>query len=151
MQFHPHACTQIFAVVEAGGTQFKVTPDDIFFVTGLHDRTDINDVLELPGVLLLGSRCQTIIGRPYVPGASVIVAVEEHFKDGKVHVFKRKARKRYRRYSTARQHLTTLRVLEVRGIQPAKEDVHDKGNVALPITFVESSSEAENDKELGNT
>jgi len=135
-------------VVEAGGTQFKVTPDDILFVTGLHDRSDVNDVLELPGVLLLGSRCQTIIGRPYVPGASVIVAVEEHFKDGKVHVFKKKARKRYRKYSTARQYLTTLRVLEVRGIQPAKEDASNNEKAALPIMLIETSSPEE---EQGNT
>lgn len=40
---------------------------------------------------------QTLIGRPYIPGATVLVAVEEHFRDGKVHVFKRQPRKRYRK------------------------------------------------------
>ncbi len=113
---------KVFAVVELGGTQFKVTPDDVFFVSTLHG-TDVNDVLELSGVMLLGSRGQTVIGRPYVPGASVLVAVEEHFRDGKVHVFKRNPRKRYRKYMTTRPHLTTLRVLEVRGIEPAPGDL----------------------------
>lgn len=128
-----HGPVQVFAVVEAGGTQFKVTTDDVFFITGLHGLTDVNDVLELPGVLLLGSRCQTIIGRPYIPGASVIVAVEEHFRDGKVHVFKRQPRKRYRKYKTARQHLTTLRVLGIRGIEPASGD--EVAQNALPIAW----------------
>jgi ribosomal protein L21 len=50
--------------------------------------TDINDVLSLGRVLLLGSRSETVVGRPYVPGASVLVAVEEHFKDGKVRAAK---------------------------------------------------------------
>ena len=51
---------QVFAVVEAGGTQFKVTTDDVFFITGLHGLTDVNDVLELPGVLLLGPASEAL-------------------------------------------------------------------------------------------
>jgi hypothetical protein len=38
---------------------------------------------------------ETVIGRPYLPGSAVVAAVEEHFKDAKVYVFKKKKRKRY--------------------------------------------------------
>lgn len=48
-------------------------------------------------VLLLGSKTETIIGRPSVEGASVIAAVEEQFLDGKVLVFKKRRRKNSRR------------------------------------------------------
>ena len=61
----------------------QVTPDDIIFVNQMPG-VEVNEVLSLGRVMLLGSRAQTVIGRPYVPGASVIVAVEEHFRDGKV-------------------------------------------------------------------
>ena len=103
----------LFAAVEIAGTQFKVTVDDIIFINQLPG-CDINDVLELDRVMLLGSREKTVIGRPYVPNASVLVAVEEHFRDGKVHIFKKRRRKRHRVYKTTRSHLMTLRVLAVR-------------------------------------
>ncbi len=46
-------------------------------------------VLALERVLLVADRSETHIGRPYVgAGARVLAAVEEHFKDGKVHVFR---------------------------------------------------------------
>ncbi|GLC41983.1 hypothetical protein PLESTB_001055300 [Pleodorina starrii] len=110
-----------FAVVELAGSQFKVTTDDIIFVNQL-DGVDVNDVLALDRVMLLGSRSETIVGRPYVPGATVLATVEEHFRDGKVHVFKKKRRKRYTKYQAPRANLTTLRILQVRGILPAAGD-----------------------------
>ncbi|KXZ54233.1 hypothetical protein GPECTOR_5g324 [Gonium pectorale] len=112
---------RVFAVVALAGTQFKVTTDDIIFVNQLPN-VEVNDVLALDRVLLLGSRAQTIVGRPVVPGATVLAAVEEHFRDGKVHVFKTKKRKRYRKYQGPRPNMTTLRILQVRGIDPAPGD-----------------------------
>ena len=66
---------QVFAVVEVGGTQFKVTPDDVIVTEKLRG-ADVNDTLSLPRVLLLGSEEATVIGRPYIPGAYVTAAVE---------------------------------------------------------------------------
>ena len=66
-----------------------MTPDDIIFVNQM-PVVEVNEVISLGRVMLLGSRAQTVIGRPYVPGASVIVAVEEHFRDGKVRGVHRK-------------------------------------------------------------
>lgn len=65
----------VFAVVEVGGTQYKVTPNDVIVVEKLAD-VDVNDTLALRRVLLLGSAAETLIGRPYVPGAEVTAAVE---------------------------------------------------------------------------
>lgn len=66
---------RVFAVVEVGGTQYKVTPNDIIVVEKLAD-VDVKDKLQLRRVLVLGSQAETIIGRPYVPEAAVIAAVE---------------------------------------------------------------------------
>ena len=66
---------RVFAVVEVGGTQFKVTPDDVIVTERLRG-VDVDDKLQLPRVLLLGSEEQTVVGRPYVPEAFVTAAVE---------------------------------------------------------------------------
>lgn len=104
-----------FAVVEIGGTQYKVTPDDVV-VTEKLESVDINDVIELHRVLLLGSTEETLIGRPYIPGASVRAAVEEHFLDGKVLIFHKRRRKNSRRLRGHRQPLTSLRILSIDGL-----------------------------------
>lgn len=65
----------VFAVVEVGGTQYKVTPDDVI-VTEKLGGVDVNDRLTLSRVLVLGSAGETVIGRPYIPGAAVTAAVE---------------------------------------------------------------------------
>uniref|UniRef100_A0A7S0USA9 Large ribosomal subunit protein bL21m n=1 Tax=Polytomella parva TaxID=51329 RepID=A0A7S0USA9_9CHLO len=112
---------RVFGVVELSGTQYKVTVDDVIFSPFMHG-VEVNDVIMLERVMLLGSRNNTIIGRPYVPGACILAAVEEHFLDGTVHVFKRHKRKRYRRYKPVRPMMTTLRILKVVGIDPAPGD-----------------------------
>ena len=67
--------TPVFAVVEVGPTQHKVSVDDLVFAEKLKG-VDINDKVNLQRVLMLGSRYETVIGRPYIPGASVTAAVE---------------------------------------------------------------------------
>lgn len=60
---------------ELGGKQYKVCPNDLVFVDSRGD-LEVNDMIECNRVLLLGSKDETIIGRPYVPGTSVVAAVE---------------------------------------------------------------------------
>ena len=65
----------VFAVVEVGATQFKVSPDDLIWSEKLKGVT-VNDKLSLMRVLMLGSETETVIGRPFIPQASVLAAVE---------------------------------------------------------------------------
>eukprot|EP00198_Chlamydomonas_reinhardtii_P005207 XP_001694543.1 mitochondrial ribosomal protein L21 [Chlamydomonas reinhardtii] len=129
-----------FAVVELAGSQYKVTTDDVLFVNQLKG-VAVNDVVALERVLLLGSRAETVVGRPYVPGGVVLAAVEEHFRDGKVHVFKKRRRKRYRKYQAPRPHLTTLRILQVRGIDPAPGDESAR-LPELPVALLDARYES---------
>ena len=64
----------IFAVVELGPTQFKVTPDDLVYSEKL--KLDVGDQVTLNRVLLLGNTATTVIGRPHVPGATVTAVIE---------------------------------------------------------------------------
>jgi large subunit ribosomal protein L21 len=113
----------VFAVAEIGGSQFKVTVDDVIYFPKLSG-VDIDDVLSLNRILLAGSKDGTVIGRPLVPEAHVVAAVEEIFKDYKIFNFKLKRRKGYKRFLGHRDQLIALRILEVNvpGLMEAPEE-----------------------------
>ncbi|XP_010924555.2 large ribosomal subunit protein bL21m isoform X1 [Elaeis guineensis] len=105
----------VFAVVQIGSHQFKVSNGDSIFTERLKF-CEVNDKLILNRVLMLGSKTQTIIGRPVLPDAAVNAVVEEHALDAKVIIFKKKRRKNYRRTKGHRQELTKLRITDIQGI-----------------------------------
>ncbi|KAJ8761658.1 hypothetical protein K2173_004434 [Erythroxylum novogranatense] len=115
----------VFAVVQIGSHQFKVSNGDCIFTERLKF-CDINDKLILNKVLLLGSATKTIVGRPTVPDAVVHAVVEEHALDAKVIIFKKKRRKNYRRTKGHRQELTQLRITDIQGIQKPEFKVDSK-------------------------
>ncbi|KAJ0262960.1 50S ribosomal protein L21 [Hirschfeldia incana] len=120
----------VFAVVQIGSHQFKVSNGDSIFTEKLKF-CDINDKLVLTKVLLLGSASQTIIGRPILPDATVHAVVEEHALDEKVLIFKKKRRKNYRRTTGHRQELTKLRITDIQGIEkPEPKIVHKSPKAA---------------------
>lgn len=100
----------VFAVVYIGGTQYKVTKNDVLVVNKLDCKVGSKIVLEK--VLLLGSHDFTIIGTPLVSKKLVRVeaTVIEQGRSGKVIVFKKKRRKQYKKWKGFRQEITTLRI-----------------------------------------
>ncbi|KAL9269604.1 Large ribosomal subunit protein bL21m-like protein [Drosera capensis] len=110
----------VFAVVQIGSHQFKVSNGDYIYTERLKF-CEVNDKLILNKVLLLGSQSQTIIGRPIVPDAAVHAVVEEHGLDAKVIIFKKKRRKNYRRTKGHRQELSRLRITDIQGIEKPEE------------------------------
>ncbi|KAF2541366.1 hypothetical protein F2Q70_00034182 [Brassica cretica] len=119
----------VFAVVQIGSHQFKVSNGDSIFTEKLKF-CDINDKLTLTKVLLLGSASQTIIGRPILPDATVHAVVEEHALDEKVLIFKKKRRKNYRRTTGHRQELTKLRITDIQGIEKPEPKIVRKPSKA---------------------
>ncbi|KAE9597169.1 hypothetical protein Lal_00007592 [Lupinus albus] len=119
----------VFAVVQIGSHQFKVSNRDSIFTERLKF-CEVNDKLILNKVLLVGSDSQTIVGRPTVPGAAVHAVVEEHALDAKVIIFKKKRRKNYRRTKGHRQELTKLRITNIEGIERPQNAVVDKPSKA---------------------
>uniref|UniRef100_A0A1J3J2B5 Large ribosomal subunit protein bL21m n=1 Tax=Noccaea caerulescens TaxID=107243 RepID=A0A1J3J2B5_NOCCA len=119
----------VFAVVQIGSHQFKVSNGDSIFTEKLKF-CDINDKLILTKVLLLGSASQTIIGRPILPDATVHAVVEEHALDEKVLIFKKKRRKNYRRTRGHRQELTKLRITDIQGIEKPEPTIVQKPSKA---------------------
>ena len=108
----------LFAVIRLGGSQEKVTVDDVVVVNKLKpvDRWAVGETITLtgPDVLLAGSTHLTLVGLPGVAAAEVDVMVEEITKDAKVLVFKKRKRKNSRRLNGFRREVTLLRVTDIR-------------------------------------
>ena len=112
LETSPAKPADLFAVVGFSGTQFKVTVDDVIVADRI-EGIDIGQTLDLSNVLLVGSRRATVVGRPVVAGAKVVVAVEEITKDKKVIAFKTRRRKHSRRLKGFRREVTVLRVADI--------------------------------------
>lgn len=102
-----------FAVMELGGTQYKVSTDDLITVERLRG-FNVGEKFRNESVLLVGSRSATIIGSPLVPGAYVEAIIEEQALANKVIVFKKKRRKGYRRWKGYRAALSVVRIGAIR-------------------------------------
>ena len=100
-----------FAVVRLGGTQYKITKDDVIVAEKLDVQVGADLVID--EVLLVGSEAATVVGRPTVPNATVTCAVEEQTRDAKVVVFKKRRRQNSRRRNGHRRHVTLLRVTDI--------------------------------------
>ncbi|KAJ8603712.1 hypothetical protein CTAYLR_000199 [Chrysophaeum taylorii] len=100
-----------FAIIKFGGTQHKVTMGDTIVAEKMN--VELGQELVLDEVLLLGTVHETVIGRPLVRDARVVVAVDEMTLDKKVIVFKKRKRKHSRRRRGFRRHITLLRVVDI--------------------------------------
>ena len=102
----------MFAIVEAGGRQEKVTPGELVIV----DRLDVEPGAEITfdRVLLVENDAGGLVtGTPYVSGASVTAVVEAQTKAKKIRVFKMKRRKQYRKTQGHRTQQTRVRVTSI--------------------------------------
>ena len=97
----------MYAVIEAGGGQHRVSEGDVLVV----DRVDakVGDSVELDKVLFLGGG-DVKVGSPYVEGAKVLAEVVDHHRGEKVDIFKYRRRHRYRKSIGFRAERTTLRI-----------------------------------------
>ncbi len=97
---------KIYAIIETGGKQYKVTPGEIIDVERL-DVTEGNTI-ELDKVLLIAEGDKVTVGRPTVDGAKVIATSQGEGKGKKVIVFKYKPKVRYQKKTGHRQLHTRL-------------------------------------------
>lgn len=102
----------MYAVIESGGKQYRVSPGDVIRVEKLEAAA--GDTVNLDRVLMVGSEADVRIGNPVLAGASVTATVKSHGRDDKVRVFKFRRRKHYRKTTGHRQHYTEL---EITGIK----------------------------------
>lgn len=101
----------MFAIIKAGGKQYKVTKDDTI-VVNLMDAEE-GDIVTFDNVVLLNDGGKTQLGAPGVKGASVAGRVIEHARGEKVIAFKKRRRKNSRRKRGHRQELSVVKITEI--------------------------------------
>ena len=100
----------MYAIVETGGKQYKVTAGQALDVELLPQQS--GEQIELGRVLMVVDGKDVTVGSPVVKGAAVKATVTEQVKGEKVRIFKYTG-KRYRRRGGHRQQYTRLQIDEI--------------------------------------
>ena len=98
-----------YAIIVTGGKQYRVKSGDVLFVEKLP--VEAGDTVTFDQVLaVLDDEKEAVIGAPLVEGAAVTANVVKNGKAKKIHVFKYKAKKNYRRRQGHRQPYTQVQI-----------------------------------------
>lgn len=101
----------MFAIIEIGGKQYKVCPNDQIKVNKLPEAE--GGAVTIKNVLLVADGKDVRIGQPYVGKASVEAEVVKQTKGKKVIVFKYLRRKDSHKKTGHRQALTVLTIKKI--------------------------------------
>lgn len=103
----------MFAILETGGKQYKVEEGDILEIELLtEEKGQKLDKCVFENILLLKGKT-TLLGTPYVKNAKVKAKILEEIKAPKIIVFKKKAKKQYRRTQGHRQRLHKILIEKI--------------------------------------
>ena len=97
-----------YAIIEAGGTQFRVEPGRFYDLNRLHIEEDGNVTIDK--VLFVSHDGESLVGQPLVEGATVSGTVMRHLRGRKIIVYKMKPKKKTRKKRGHRQELTRLMI-----------------------------------------
>jgi large subunit ribosomal protein L21 len=98
----------MIAIVEIGGHQYKVTPNQVLFVdrqSGTDEKLSFDKVL-----LVQDDKGKVKVGTPVVKGAKVEASLLGEVKADKLIVFKKKRRHGYQKETGHRQKLSQIRI-----------------------------------------
>src|SRR3954468_22981857 len=109
----------MFAVIKAGGKQYRVAEDQVLKVEGV--KGEPGTIVQLSDVIMLGGDTPQL-GSPMVEGASVAAEIISHGRGPKVIAFKKRRRKNSRRKRGHRQDFVLIRISEIltKGAKPSK-------------------------------
>jgi large subunit ribosomal protein L21 len=124
----------MYAIVEVGGRQYRVSPGEKFLVERLAQAAGSS--VELP-VMLLSDETGVAVGKPYVEGKTLTASVLGEMKGEKLIAFKYQSKKRYRRKTGHRQTYTILQIANGAAPAPAAEEP-----AAQPVPAAETGSTA---------
>jgi large subunit ribosomal protein L21 len=98
----------MYAVVEVGGRQYRVSPGDEIYVEKLDAAA--GSQIKLPALLVSDDE-GIFVGKPFVAGREIAAEVVNNEKGDKLIVFKYKPKKRYRKKIGHRQTYTKLKIV----------------------------------------
>ena len=103
----------MYAIVETGGKQYKVSPGDVVRLEKLPGTR--GDTLVFDKVLAVSDGGSLRVGNPYLEGTTVKATILRQGKARKILVFKYRSKTNYRRRYGYRQPFTEVRVDAVEG------------------------------------
>ena len=98
----------MYAVIETGSKQYRVTPGDTIVVERL--ATEAGQTVTLNRVLLVANDGKVSVGAPTVDKAAVVADVVEHKRGPKKVTFKMRRREGYHKTIGHRQEITVLKI-----------------------------------------
>ena len=101
----------MYAVVKTGGKQYRVSAGEKLRIEQIG--AEVGQEIVLDEVLLVADGDALRMGTPLVTGARVTAKVIGHGRGEKVHIFKMKRRKHYRKSQGHRQNYTEIEILGV--------------------------------------
>lgn len=103
----------MYAVIETGGKQYRVSEGDIVFVEKLE--VEENTSVTFDKVVAVSAEDGVKVGAPYVEGAAVNATVVKNGKGKKIVVFTYKPKKGSSRKLGHRQPYTKVRIESIQG------------------------------------
>lgn len=103
----------MYAVIKAGGKQFRVAPGERLRVEKLPAGVGAEVVIDQ--VLALGEGESLRLGSPLVQGASVRAKVLAHGRGEKLRIYKLRRRKHYEKHQGHRQDYTEIEITGIDG------------------------------------
>jgi large subunit ribosomal protein L21 len=108
----------MYAVVETGGKQYKVSKGDLIKVEKVGG--EVGEKVELHQVLLVKDDKGVKVGTPTVAGVKVVGRITSQRKGKKIVIFKQKRRKNYRLKQGHRQEHTWIEIKNIISAQGGK-------------------------------
>ena len=102
----------MFAIVQTGGKQYRVSKDEKIIVENLN--ANVGDKIDLDVIFAQNDKGEVLFGAPNVSGAKVKAEVSKNFKDKKIIVFKKRRRQNSRRKNGHRQLKTLLKITDIK-------------------------------------
>ncbi len=97
----------MYAVIETGGKQYRVSEGDIIYVEKLENEPDTTVNFD---VLMIGEGKLLKVGKPFVKDATVEGKILGQVKGEKIIIYKYKAKKNYHRRAGHRQNYTKVEI-----------------------------------------
>ena len=101
----------MYAVVKTGGKQYRVSAGEKLKIEQIV--ADVGQEIMLDEVLLVADGDALKMGAPLVAGAKVKAKVLAHGRGDKVHIYKMRRRKHYRKSQGHRQNYTEIEILGI--------------------------------------